>query len=64
MSKFIQIDLPFFIPAEESMISNPDPIKPELSEKDGHFCKRCKDFFNFAAPNQKDETFICYGCTY
>ena len=45
MSKFIQINLPF-IPAEDSMISNPDPIKVESNKKDGHFCKRCKDFFN------------------
>lgn len=63
MSKSTQIDL-LFIPAEDSMISNPDPIKVESNKKDGHFCKRCKDFFNFAVPNQEDKTFICYGCTY
>ncbi len=29
---------------------------------DGCFCKKCKEFFQYARPNQKDGTLICYSC--
>lgn len=62
MSKFIQLDLPFYyIPAEESVISHPDIPKSD-NKKDGCFCEKCKDFFKLAEPNQDNNTFICYSC--
>lgn len=29
---------------------------------DGMFCKKCKQFINFAEPNQPDGSLICYAC--
>lgn len=29
---------------------------------DGLTCKICKDFYRYAAPNQPDDTLICYSC--
>lgn len=31
-------------------------------DKSGCSCKKCKDFNNFAEPNQDDGTFICWSC--
>lgn len=32
------------------------------SDKDGCFCKRCKEWSEFSEPNQEDGTFVCYSC--
>lgn len=37
----------------------PTPVK---KKEPGCKCKRCEDFNEYAEPNQKDGTFICYGC--
>lgn len=44
--------------------SQSTPAKPKKKrERDGCDCLRCKNFFEYAEPNQEDEeTFICYGC--
>jgi len=35
----------------------------EKEEKsDGCFCKKCKEFFEYAEPNQEDGTLICWAC--
>ena len=34
--------------------------KEVISE--GCACKKCKNFNEFAEPNQPDKTFICYAC--
>lgn len=31
-------------------------------DKDGCECKKCKEFYQYAEPNQDDGTLICYGC--
>lgn len=36
--------------------------EPEKSKEDGCTCKRCKNFSPFAEANQRDGSFICYGC--
>lgn len=48
------------LPAEEAATAK----KPKKKrERDGCDCSSCKNFFEFAEPNQKDEeSFICYGC--
>lgn len=30
--------------------------------KDGCNCKKCKEFYPYAEPNQDDGTLICYSC--
>ncbi len=30
--------------------------------KDGCDCKKCKEFYPYAEPNQDDGTLICYQC--
>lgn len=37
-------------------------LNEEEKKSDGCFCKKCKDFFPYAEPNQKDGTLICYSC--
>lgn len=46
-----QIDIDWAVPVEE---------KKENS--DGCSCKKCKEFFEFAEPNQEDGTLICWAC--
>jgi hypothetical protein len=31
-------------------------------QTDGVFCKVCNEFYQFAEPNRKDKTFICFSC--
>jgi hypothetical protein len=30
--------------------------------RDGCVCKSCKEFMQYAEPNQEDKSFICYKC--
>lgn len=32
------------------------------NNKDGCDCKKCKEFYPYAEPNQDDGTLICYQC--
>jgi hypothetical protein len=34
----------------------------QYSILDGSSCKKCKEFYQFAEPNQPDGTMICYVC--
>lgn len=38
--------------------------KPEAKKinKDGCDCKKCKEYFPYAEPNQDDGTLVCYKC--
>lgn len=40
------------------------PKQPEEKKKnsDGCVCKKCKELFPHAEPNQEDGTLICYSC--
>lgn len=44
--------------------TDPVPAVPAVPQKksDGCFCKKCKEFYPYAEPNQQDGTLICYGC--
>jgi hypothetical protein len=48
--------------------SDPTPAEPKKEAKkakkdpDGCTCKKCKEFYQFAEPNQEDGTLICYSC--
>lgn len=40
-----------------------DPAPVDKKEnKDGCNCKKCKEFYPYAEPNQDDGTLICYSC--
>lgn len=46
-------------------VTIPSDIKPESkkkSNKDGCDCKKCKEFYPYAEPNQDDGTLLCYRC--
>lgn len=36
--------------------------KAKKKEEDGCVCKKCKEFYPYAEPNQEDGTLVCYGC--
>lgn len=38
------------------------PIAEIKKNKDGCSCKKCKEHYPYAEPNQKDGTLICYAC--
>lgn len=39
------------------------PPVEEIKEKsDGCTCKKCREYFPYAEPNQDDGTLICYAC--
>lgn len=48
-------------------ITVPQEATPAKEEKkkdnrDGCDCKKCKEFYPYAEPNQEDGTLICYAC--
>jgi hypothetical protein len=49
------IPLPFPIVEE-------GPPVPVAKKEDGCTCKKCKEFYPYAEPNQKDGSLICFGC--
>lgn len=38
------------------------PVEEKKEKSDGCSCKKCKEFYQYAEPNQDDGTLICYGC--
>lgn len=38
------------------------PAPKKKDDRDGCDCKKCKDFYPYAEPNQEDGTLICYRC--
>jgi len=49
----------FNIPVTTQPIAIPLEKK---SNKEGCNCKKCKEFYPYAEPNQEDGTLICYAC--
>lgn len=43
-------------------IVEPAPVESKKQYKDGCFCKKCKEHYPYAEPNQEDGTLICYNC--
>ena len=42
-------------------ITEAEPVAKKKN-KDGETCKKCKEFYPFAEPNQEDGTLVCYSC--
>lgn len=40
----------------------PLPEIVKVTKHDGCTCKKCKEFFPYAEPNQEDGSLICYAC--
>lgn len=38
------------------------PVVEKKKDSDGCTCKKCKEYYQYAEPNQDDGTLICYGC--
>lgn len=38
------------------------PVEEKENKSDGCSCKKCKEFFEYAEPNQEDGTLICWAC--
>ena len=38
------------------------PVEEKKKKSDGCNCKKCKEFFEYAEPNQEDGTLICWAC--
>jgi hypothetical protein len=38
------------------------PVDEKKDISDGCTCKKCKEYYQYAEPNQEDGTLICYGC--
>lgn len=38
------------------------PAVAKKENKDGCNCKKCKEFYPYAEPNQDDGTLVCYSC--
>ena len=53
----------YSIPVGTWSVGGCETNAPEkISNKDGCTCKKCKEFYQYAEPNQDDGTLICYGC--
>lgn len=42
--------------------SPPPPIEEKKEKSEGCTCKKCREFFEYAEPNQDDGTMICWAC--
>lgn len=40
----------------------PEEVAAKKENKDGCNCKKCKEFYPYAEPNQDDGTLVCYSC--
>jgi hypothetical protein len=38
------------------------PVEEKKKKSDGCSCRKCKEYYQYAEPNQDDGTLICYGC--
>jgi hypothetical protein len=38
------------------------PVDAKKEISDGCTCRKCKEYYQYAEPNQDDGTLICYGC--
>ncbi|HVI43052.1 MAG TPA: hypothetical protein VM577_20790 [Anaerovoracaceae bacterium] len=38
------------------------PVEKRKAHKGGMSCRKCKDFNEYAEPNQKDGSHMCYRC--
>jgi len=38
------------------------PVDEKKEKSDGCTCRKCKEYYQYAEPNQDDGTLICYGC--
>lgn len=38
------------------------PVDEKKNKSEGCSCKKCKEFFEYAEPNQEDGTLICWAC--
>ena len=38
------------------------PATKKSAKSDGCTCKKCKEYYPYAEPNQEDGTLVCYGC--
>ena len=38
------------------------PVEEKKRKSDGCSCRKCKEYYQYAEPNQDDGTLICYGC--
>lgn len=39
-----------------------EPTTEKKKDKDGCDCKKCREFYPYAEPNQEDGTLVCYKC--
>lgn len=38
------------------------PVEKKKKDSVGCSCKKCKEYFDYAEPNQEDGTLICWAC--
>src|SRR5271157_3919359 len=63
--QWITISLPQWVttPTISNLLDLPEDIAEVKAKKsDGCTCKKCREFYPYAEPNQKDGTLVCYGC--
>lgn len=56
--------LPISNPADPIIIGIDYAVEPvaKKNNKDGCHCKKCKEYFPYAEPNQDDGSLVCYAC--
>lgn len=51
------------VPLDAGQLCLPfEEVTEKKNNSDGCVCKKCKNLFPFAEPNQEDGTLICYEC--
>ena len=59
--QWVTINIPQYIP-QQIGIDFAIPVDEIEEKSEGCTCKKCKEFFEYAEPNQEDGTLICWAC--
>jgi hypothetical protein len=63
-NQWVTVTIPTIAPQQFIGIDLAVPVEEKRKEKksDGCTCKKCKEFFEYAEPNQEDGSLICWAC--
>jgi hypothetical protein len=61
LQELLEGDLQDFL-GDENLPTPVTGVKPKGKYKDGMLCATCKEYVQYAEPNQKDGSYVCFKC--
>ena len=60
----VNITVPYAAQWIQLDLDLPAPEPEKIEDSAGCSCEKCKNYCEYASPNQPDKTFICYACSH